>query len=327
MWKSVRKASLGLLLGATLASGAAAETWTAYTFSPAESLANVPGLREIASRVAEATKGALEIELQLGGQLPIKASNITQAVADNVVQMADDAYSAGNVPIFGLLKLPMLLQTPQDFAKAREIALPYITAAYDKLGVTVLANYNWPAQIVFSKTPFSKLGDFEGKKVETDSPQQEAFVQAFGGIGIVVNAADVPSALQRGTIDLVLTASSGGGKIWGDLLDYNYRIAVSEFPAVIIVNKETFEALPAETQASLRSITQEVAQQITTAFQEDEKAMRNKLESSGMTIVEPTPEEIALATEKMKPYWEAWAKQQGTEAQEALAALRKAIGR
>jgi len=327
-WSTLRRAGVGLALASLMTGGALAdETWTAYTFSPAESLANVPGLREIASRIDKATDGALTIDLQLAGQLPIKASNITQAVADNVIQMGDDAYSAGNVPIFGMLKLPMLLQTPEDFAKARELALPYITEAYDKLGVVVLANYYWPAQMVFSKVPFTKLSDFEGKKAETDSPQQEAFVEAFGGTGIIVTSSDVPTALQRGTIDLVLTASSGGGKIWGDLLDYNYRIAVSEFPSLIIVNKEAFQALPEATQEELRRIAEEVADSITAAFKEDERAMRETLEASGMTITEPSPEEIAEATEKMKPYWDEWAKEQGPEAREALAELRKAIGR
>ncbi len=51
------------LVGAAVAE----ETWTAYTFSPAESLAKVPGLRAIASRAEEATKGAFTIEMQRGG--------------------------------------------------------------------------------------------------------------------------------------------------------------------------------------------------------------------------------------------------------------------
>lgn len=325
MQRIITAAAFGLALAA---SSASAETnWTAYTFSPSETLVNVPAMRDLFAEVEKRTGGELKISLKLGGQLPIKHTNISQAVGDNIVQFGDDGFAAGNIPLIGLLKLPLLLQSKEDFQKAREIAVPYIRDAYAEQGILLLAPYYWPAQMVFSTEEFDSLDDFKGRKVETDSPQQSAFVEAFGGAGFSVNSADVPSALQRGTIDTVLTASSGGGKIWADMLDTNYRMPVTEFPAMLIVNKDAFEALSKEHQEIVRSATQDMAPDLTQDFVDDEKKVAQQLKEQGMVITVPSEEELQRATEAMKPYWEEWAKETGPTAQEALSELREAIGR
>ncbi len=47
--------------------------------------------------VKQQTNGELLINLHLGGSLPIKATNITAAVADNVVQIGDDGFATGTI--------------------------------------------------------------------------------------------------------------------------------------------------------------------------------------------------------------------------------------
>ena len=46
-----------------------------------------------------------------------------------------------------------------------------------------------------------------------------------------------------------------------------------------------------------------------------------------MEIIRPTPEELRAAIEKVTPYWDKWAAERGPEAVEALAKIRKALGR
>jgi TRAP-type C4-dicarboxylate transport system substrate-binding protein len=47
----------------------------------------------------------------------------------------------------------------------------------------------------------------------------------------------------------------------------------------------------------------------------------------GMILTTATPEEIAQATEKMRPYWNEWAKAHGADATAALAQIRAAANR
>ena len=70
-------------------------------------------------------------------------------------------------------------------------------------------------------------------------------MKRFGANGLTVGAAEVPSALERGVVDGVLTANAGGGKVWKDLLKYCYEIGINFFEANLAVNKEAYAKLPA----------------------------------------------------------------------------------
>ena len=65
-----------------------------------------------------------------------------------------------------------------------------------------------------------------------------------GAVPVTLGAPEVPSALDRGVVDGVLTANTGGGNTWKDLLKYNYRIGVNYFNSVVIANKDRFAKLP-----------------------------------------------------------------------------------
>jgi TRAP-type transport system periplasmic protein len=80
----------------------AAENWDLYIYNPVATVAAVKGLNVIIEQIEKETNGELKIRLHLGGSLPINTTNITPAVSDDVVQMGDDGYFLGNVPIGGV---------------------------------------------------------------------------------------------------------------------------------------------------------------------------------------------------------------------------------
>ena len=142
-----------------------------------------------------------------------------------------------------------------------------------------------------------------------------------------MSAPEVPSALDRGVVDGVLTANTGGGNIWKDLLKYNYRIGINYFNSVIIANKDRFEKLSPDTQAKLRKIITANLPLMTKAMQDEEEDLTKKFADGGMTITRESPEEIEAAVKLIAPYWEDWAKTQGPDAIAALKQVRAAIGR
>ena len=93
----------------------------------------------------------------------------------------------------------------------------------------------------------------KGQKIRVTSPEQGEFVRRFGGTPVTIGAAEVPSALDRGVVDGVFTASSGGGKIWRDLLKSSYRLGPNFFDASIAVNKTAFEKLAPAVQQAARA--------------------------------------------------------------------------
>ena len=328
-----RSHALGLLaLAATIAAGAgtsarAATGWDMYVYNPVATVSAVKGINKIIAEIEKETNGALTIRLHLGGSLPIKTTNITQAVSQGIVQMGDDGYFLGNVPIGGVLRLPMLIRTPDEFKKAEAIMQPYIDKAFAKKGVVVVGTYVYPFQVPFSRKKLTDLDDIKGQKIRVTSPEQGEFIKRLGGIPQTIGAPQVPSALDRGVVDGVLTANTGGGNIWKDLLKYNYRVGINYFNSVIIVNKDRFEKLSPDTQAKVRKIINANLPLMTKAMQDEEEDLTKKFADGGMTITKENPEDIDAAVKLIAPYWEEWAKAQGPDAVAALKQVRAAIGR
>lgn len=302
-------------------------TWNAYTYTPAATLAPARGLGLIADGMEKAGNGAFKIRIHLAGSLPIGATDISNALSDNVVQLGDDGFFHGNLPITGILRLPMLIGTPEEFDKAAAIIRPYFEKAYAAKGVVLLGQYYYPLQVVWSRKPLSGLPDIKGQKFRVTSPEQGEFIRRLGGTPVTLGAAEVPSALDRGVVDGVLTASSGGGKIWRDLLKYNYRLGPNFFDASIAVNKGAFEKLSPELQAKLRAIVAETVPWITTELRREESEVTLQLAAGGIAIAEAKPGDALQAAKQLAPYWDEWAKSRGNEAVEALAKVRAALGR
>jgi TRAP-type C4-dicarboxylate transport system substrate-binding protein len=302
-------------------------SWIAYSYVPAATLAPAKVFGEIVERVSKETNGGFQIKYHLGGSLSIKVTDITTAVGDDVIQIGDDGFQQGNVPITGILRLPMLITNAQEFEKALAIMKPYVDKAYDKKGATVLSTYYFPVQIAWSSKKLTSLEDLKGQKIRATSPEQIEFLKRFGANGLTVGAPEVPSALERGVVDGVLTANAGGGKVWKDLLKYCYEIGLNFFEANIIVNKEAFAKLPANYRDILTKAVVELSPKMTQMMAAEESEEKAKRKAEGMIQTTATPDEYKRGAERMASYWDEWAKAKGAEAQEALKKVREALGR
>lgn len=327
--KSRFRLGAGLLALSIMMPAARAETvWDMYVTNAVATTITAKGEVAMIERIEKETNGELKIKFHLAGSLPINVTNITSAVADGIVQVGDDGFFQGNIPIGGLLRLPMLIQTRDEFAKALKIAAPYLENAFAKKGVVVLGEFTYPPQVPFSRRKLTALTDIKGQKLRVTSPEQGEFVRRFGGTSVTLGAAEVPAALDRGVIEGVFTAASGAGYTWRDLIKYNYKLGLNYFDAYIIVNKDALAKLSPEVQQKLRSIVAETVPGFTGQMQqEDDELTRKMVAENGMVLTEPKPEEIAEATKGIESFWDSWAKAHGSEAVEALGKIRAALGR
>ena len=107
---AVATASIGLLLAAAVPARAA-EQWNFYMHQSAPNFATSRGAKLFTEEIDKATNGEFKVRLHLAGTLQISASNITQAVGENVVQVGDDLFNSGNITVAGIPRLPMLIQS------------------------------------------------------------------------------------------------------------------------------------------------------------------------------------------------------------------------
>jgi TRAP-type C4-dicarboxylate transport system substrate-binding protein len=306
---------------------AQAEDWTGYTYSSVSTTSAVKGMNRIAERVAAETNGDLNITIHLGKTLQIASADITQAVGDGIVDFAADFFFSGNVPIARVLNLPMLIENDEEWNKAYAAIEPTLVEAFAQQGVVLLGGYRYPEQTIFTTFEINGLADLEGHKIRVTSPEQGKFIEEFGGAPITLSGSDVPTSLERGVIDGVLTASAGGAKNWHEFLPYNYRFAVNYGNSAIIANADSFADLSEETQQALREIVAEEGPATTAAFLEDEDAQKKAQSEAGMMLVDAASGDADMAREKLAPFWEAWAKENGPEYEDALKLVRDAIGK
>jgi len=280
----------------------------------------------LTEEIDKATNGELKMQLHLSGTLQISPSDITRAVGENIVQIGDDLFNSGNIPVAGIARLPMLVQSYDDFTKVAAVLEPYIEKAFAAKGSTVLAAYSYPMQVVWGKKKLASLDDIKGLKLRVAAPEQGEFVRRFGGTSITMSAPEVPSALDRGVVDGIFTAGVGA-VLWKDLLKYGFLIVVNVNNSYIIANTDAFNKLAPDLQAKLRKVAQEIARWNQETMRTEEAASQNTLKDAGYVLTQPNAPEIARATETMRPYWDEWAKSRGSDVVEALGKVRTNLGR
>jgi TRAP-type C4-dicarboxylate transport system substrate-binding protein len=321
-------AAFCLALGLVLLPGgqAPAEEWNFYMHQSAPNFATSRGAKLFTEEIEKATGGALKVRLHLAGTLQISASNVTQAVGGNVVQVGDDLFNSGNIAVAGIPRLPMLIQSYEDFAKADAVLKPYIEKAYQEKGSTLLASYTYPLQFMWGRKKLESLDDIKGMKLRVAQPEQGEFVRRFGGTSITMSAPEVPSALDRGVVDGIFTAGVGA-VLWKDLLKYGYVLIVNVNNSYFIANTEAYSKLAPDLQAKVRKVAEDAARWDQETMQKEEAESVQVLTAAGYTFTKAKPEENARAVAAMTPYWDEWAKSRGPAIVEALAKVRAALGR
>ncbi len=301
--------------------------WQAYTYWGSPTVVAAAGFRKLTEDLQAVSDGALTIKFNLGGSLSIAAANINAAVSDDVVQIADDAYYQGTIPLGGLLQLPLLIHDVAEMHKAVGIMRPTFERGYAKRGITVLGYYVYPAQVFWSRGNLTSLAQIEGRKYRVSSPEQGGFLKAFGGLPVTLGSADVPAALERGVVDGVLTASAGGVLAWKELLKSSYHIDVNFPVAWVIVNSDRFNALAPALQATIRSTVERDLAQLTIDLQSEDARITQLLAGEGVTITPASTADETATREKMTIYWDSWATAHGAEAVALLKQVRSTLGR
>jgi TRAP-type C4-dicarboxylate transport system substrate-binding protein len=314
-----------LVLAAASPAGAA-EQWNFYMHQSAPNFATSRGAKLFTEEIDKATGGELKVRLHLSGTLQISASNITQAVGDNVVQLGDDLFNSGNITVAGIPRLPMLIQSYEDFAKADAVLKPHIEKAFGQKGSTVLSSYSYPMQVIWGRKKLESLDDIKGMKLRVAQPEQGEFVRRFGGTSITMSAPEVPSALDRGVVEGIFTAGVGA-VLWKDLLKYGYLLVVNVNNSYYIANTDAYKKLSPDLQGKLRKVAEDTARWNQDTMKKEEAESQQTLAAAGYTLTKAKPEDVTRAVSAVKPYWDEWAKTRGPDVADALAKVRAALGR
>lgn len=311
-------AALGLSSGPGLSQEV---TWTLFTpFTSGDQPTEL--YRQFADDVMEASDGRLRIDVYSAGELPYKNADVLRILATRQVEMADLAIGpvAGDVPELNVFVLPFICTSMDQFYAAAGEALPVIDGRLqDEFGVIGLTAWTMPPQQIWLAEEVSGIGDLEGRKIRTWNPTQVDMLERFGASGVAITPAEVIPALQRRVVDGGITAAipAYDWKFY-EVLDYGYMLNFTMTNQIIAVNAESFEGLPEDLQDVLRTTAEEWQGRFRDAIAAAAEAARGKLEGEGMTLIEPSEEDIGTARERTRSMWEEWADANGEVAADLL---------
>jgi TRAP-type C4-dicarboxylate transport system substrate-binding protein len=302
-----------ILLGAAVAMAAAvpvvAEPVTLKLNSPAPPMSYVN--REVLTPWAEAvtadSAGTLKIQTFYGGTLGSFA-NTYDRVVDEVVDIGFilTAFAAGKFRRQEVAALPFESETAMLASNA-------LWKLYDK-GVTAvefdaarpLGLWTFPNAAIHSREPFKTLDDFRGKKIIGSNAIAAKIVTALGATPISLRPDEAYTAIQRGTVDGVVMPFTGMETFKvHEVTRHHLDVALGSDPAVLIVNRKRYDALPAQARAAIdkhsgAELSQKFGQKTHDQWQKSRNLVRER-------VVTLTPDQEAEWKKRLAPIAAEWA--------------------
>lgn len=278
--------------------------------------------RSFAKDVADASGGRLQIDVFSSGELPYKNSDVLRILATDQVEMADLAIGpvAGDVPELNAFVLPFICTSMDQFYGAVDEALAIIDERLDsKFGVRGLTAWTMPPQQIWLAEDIEGIEGLKGRKIRTWNRTQVDMLERFGANGVAITPAEVIPALQRRVVDGAITAAipAYDWKFY-EVLDYGYMLNFTMTNQIVAVTTDALESLPHDLRTVLTDTAKEWQGRFREAITQAAIDARQKLKEEGMTLTEPSPEDIATARERTRPMWEEWAGENGDIAKELL---------
>lgn len=323
----------GIAAAAALANPAAAQTkWDLYAFTGVTHPITTR-YQMFSDEVKKATDGKLEILVRPAGELPFKATELVKTTSTGQVQLAAgyQGFVGGEVPIASIASLPFLVQTGEELEKVYPIIEKYITPAFKKRGISVLFWHTWPEQNIYGKgKPIQSVADFAGRKIRSTDGKQAEMLKQIGAASVTLTTAEVPVAMERGVADGFTTAAFNViGAKWYEFTEWSWMGNVNiGGPDYLLMNLKAYNQLPGDVKAKLDEIAKAFGPKMRAMNLGDEKASIEALKNEHKVAIYTPPKEVVdELREKMKPYWESWAKQQGSETEALLKEVRAALGK
>ena len=221
------------------------------------------GLDKFAKEVAEATNGAVEVDVFHNSQLGDTTEMLDQARAGaNVGTVTDVARLSSFVPSLAIMSAPFLFDTYEDadtFALSEEY-LAWGDELKEKAGIVMLAS-NWyqGARHALTQMPVSGPDDLSGVRMRTiGAPVWIETIRAMGAEPTPMPWGEVYSALQLGTLD---AAEAQPTAIWGaklyEVVKHVTKTGHIQLVTALVIGADTWDQISPENQKIVRDLAVE----------------------------------------------------------------------
>lgn len=307
----------------TFAATVQAESWDMPMAYSATNFHSEMGV-VFADKVRDYTGGEIDITVHPGGSL-FKGGEIKRAVQTGQVPIGERLMSshANETPLLGWDNVPFLATSFADNEKLWQAAKGLVNEALAEQNLVTLYSCPWPGQGFYFNKEVNSSADTQGLKFRSYNTATAAFADALGMIPVQVEAAELSQALATGVAEAFISSGSTGydRKVW-EHLDHYYKVNAWLPRNYVMVNKQSWEALDADTQAAVQKAADETGAACLAKAEELSDWYFQQLAENGMKVVDAGPEFLAELQAIGAAMQAEWLEAAGTQGQAIIDAYQ-----
>ncbi|MGI9380315.1 MAG: TRAP transporter substrate-binding protein DctP [Methyloligellaceae bacterium] len=263
-------------------------------------------------------KFADELNKKSGGKLKVKVfhgaskykgTNVPTALAQGALDMGmPGTWHLGKfVSEFNAPGLPVLYGAKRDIQYKLwdgPVGKELVSKLENKLKVKVIGRWIdlGYGQMFFVKKKVTSHADLQGMKIRAPGGAANlARYEGFDAKAIKISWPDVPQALQRGTVDGVLTTheSVRSAKLWDSGLKYAYDDYQGFFQYVPVMSKRAWDKLPKDLQDLIVSTWEAKVDEMRKFAEERQNSARSDGAKNGIQRTDASDADIAAMRTKL----------------------------
>ena len=280
---------------------------------------------EFAKNVTDKSGGKLTIVTHPGGSL-FKGGEIFRAVRTGQAPIGERFMSAlgKEDPLLEVDSQPFLATNYGAAMRLYQSSKPEIVKGLDAKGLVFLYAVPWPAQGLYSKKEINSVADLKGLKFRAYNTATIRIAELTGMAPTKIEAAEISQAFSTGAVESMITSPTTGKnkKIWENGVGYFYDIAAWFPKNMVIVNKDSWNKLDADTQKLIMSEAAKAEKKGWDLSKKGNKNDKKALADAGMkvgkvnTALKKHFEEVGATMSKE------WADRAGARGQAVLSAYK-----
>ncbi len=274
-------------------------------------------LLQFEEEVEKASGGDIQIEIYPSAQL-YKDKEVPQAVSSGAIEMGVASLTrfAGTIPAVDVFYVPFLLDSAEKVKKATSPGSPIrgpIDEAVLATGARILWWQPYGNTILLSKKePLRGPQDVAGKKVRVFGKTLGKWVEVVGGKPVLTSGSEQFLAYQRGVVDIGMTGiTTVKSRKLNEVMDAVTRVPIAAIEFVVVINEKVWQGLSDRERQIISEAAANAEKAINARIVEIEEDAAKYAVESGMTVYDPTPEEMAAWREASQPMFELFSKEAG----------------
>jgi len=217
----------------------------------------------------------------------VKGDQLAPSVRDGRAQMSAvlHPYLSSGDPRMGLPHLPGLIENIEEYKFVWDAFYGQMLADIwlEKWNSVVLAEGAFCTQYLWSTTPIETIEDFKGKKIRVNNTESAHLLNALGAKPTPIAWGEIPSSLQRGLIDGIMSASCAGyqhgfGQVTKHLQNWKTGPIVGW---AILINKDVWAKVPADLQKMIKDEMWALQEESFHSYYIYQSEMQKKIEADG----------------------------------------------